>query len=186
MGDIYRHIQPTGTGGVRPRSHLLLGAGDRFKKEVICELSPEKQFKKVVTVDIHGSPDIWWDLNEFPYPFHDEEFDEIHAYEVLEHLGTQGDYKYFFEQFNELRRILVPGGVFCASVPSQDSIWAWGDPGHTRVLPMAVFGFLTEKIYEGVGKGPTQDYRDYIDGFWEFEGHQDIGHRIYFVLRKPA
>ena len=74
----------------------------------------DREWVNLVTLDIdpNCNPDIICDLNELPYPFKDNTFNEIHGYEVLEHCGTQGDYQYFFAQFTEFWRILKPEGMF--------------------------------------------------------------------------
>jgi len=165
---------------------LLIGSGNSRKKWVVHELTPDREFEYVITLDIDPDcgADCVHDLNEFPYPFDDGVFDEIHAYEVLEHCGTQGDVKFFFDQFNEFYRILKPGGIFCGSVPHWREIWAFGDPGHTRVLPPTVFNYLTEGFYDQVGKTACADYRSYIDGYWESVGIQEGEGVIYFLLRR--
>lgn len=57
------------------------------------------------------NPDIAYDLNNFPYPFHDSEFDLIEARHVLEHLREP------FVVMKELHRILKTGGVLKIQVP---------------------------------------------------------------------
>ena len=161
---------------------LLIGSGNRLNKEIVHELTPDREFTDVTTLDICGTPDILWDLSNIPYPI-SEQYDEIHAYEVLEHCGTQGDEAFFFNQFNEFHRILKPGGLFCASVPNYTSIWAFGDPGHKRVLPFTAFNFLCEDFYSDVGKTPMADYRHLIKGYWASLGVQETENRIYIMLR---
>jgi len=106
-------------------------------------------------------PDWVWDLrNPTPLPFDADTFDEIHAYEVLEHIAQQGDYTAFFRQFSDYWRILKPDGLFFATVPAKDSVWAWGDPSHTRVIQQENLIFLCQKIYsEQVGVTPMSDFR---------------------------
>ena len=162
---------------------LLLGAGTSREKRIVHELTPDREFDELVTLDLQDA-DVVHDLNKLPYPFEDGEFDEIHAYEVLEHCGVQGDFRFFFDQFNEFHRILKPGGVFCGSVPDYRSIWAFGDPGHTRVLPPTVFNYLSESFYDQLGKTPCADYRPYIKGWWTPLGIQEKGELVYFLLQK--
>jgi len=57
------------------------------------------------------SPDIDHDLNLFPYPFPDNNFDLIEAFHVLEHLDKP------FIVMKELHRILKPGGKLIIRVP---------------------------------------------------------------------
>jgi len=100
-----------------------------------------------------------------PLPFKDNEFDEIHAYHVLEHLAQQGDWRFFFNEFNEYHRILKPGGKFFGVVPVVTSIWAWGDPGHTRVFPKEYFIYLQRDSYLSCGDmNALTDYRFIYNG----------------------
>ncbi|GEM_PF-257329 len=57
------------------------------------------------------SPDLSLDLNVFPYPFADGEFEHIEAFHVLEHLDKP------FRVMTELRRILAAGGKLHIKVP---------------------------------------------------------------------
>lgn len=167
------------------RKELLLGCGSRIEKSLTFDAIPPV-FQSVVTVDINPEhkPDIVHDLNVLPYPFADEEFDEIHAYEVLEHLGRQGDYKFFFGQFEEFHRILKPGGYVCASVPAWDNEWAWADPGHTRVICPKSLMFLEQEFYKGVGSDARTDYRDVYKGDFAVLAMQEKNANFFFVLQK--
>lgn len=139
---------------------LLIGCGSRRIKKIAVK--GNKDFDDVVTLDSNPShnPDIGHNLKNHPLPFKDNEFDEIHAYDVLEHLASQGDYEFFFREFSEYWRILKPGGFFCASVPSTKSIWALGDPSHTRIFHPAWLTFLSQAEYEKqVGKTAMSDFR---------------------------
>jgi SAM-dependent methyltransferase len=55
--------------------------------------------------------DVVHDLDVFPYPFADGQFDRIEADHVLEHLGQ------VFDVMREIHRILAPGGVVVIRVP---------------------------------------------------------------------
>lgn len=139
---------------------LLIGCGSRREKVLYLE---NREFSDLVTLDINPDhkPDVVWDLNELPLPFDDDSFDEIHAYEVLEHTGRQGDYKFFFAQFSEFWRILKPGGFLMATCPSWKSPWAWGDPSHTRVLMHEQLTFLRQPEYsEQIGRTAMSDFRN--------------------------
>lgn len=172
------------------RRYLLIGAGHDRGKRVNLPESPEKDFTtgELVTLDIDPGtkPDVNHDLDVLPYPFAENEFDEIHAYEVLEHCGAQGDAKFFFGQFAEFWRILKPGGLMCISVPLWDCETAWAVPDHKRVLPPSIFGFLDQNYYRNVGKPGYGDYRHLL-GSTDFEpiGRQEISQSqmLYVVLR---
>ena len=139
---------------------LLIGCGrDRNKRLWRDGLTA---FSNLTTLDINPdhNPDVLHDLCKLPYPFADNTFDEIHAYEVLEHTGQQGDYRFFFAQFNEFHRILAPDGILFATVPDPRSPWAWGDPSHTRVFPLEYLTFLSLSEYEKqVGVTAMSDFR---------------------------
>lgn len=139
---------------------LLIGAGARRDK--LIQPDGTTDWGELTTLDINSyhNVDIVWDLEILPLPFPDNTFNEIHAYEVLEHTGRQGDYKFFFAQFTDFWRILKPNGFFCASVPAPGSPWVWGDPSHTRFLPPECFVFLDQEFYrEQIGKSPMSDFR---------------------------
>ncbi len=96
-------------------------------------------------------------------------WDEIHAYEVLEHLGQQGDAQSFLGHFSELYRLLKPNGYLCATVPSVGSKWLWGDPSHRRVINECSLVFLDQEQYQAqidrriaAAQPPTNmsDFRD--------------------------
>jgi SAM-dependent methyltransferase len=177
------------------KRYLLLGSGSNYGKRVrfspsdeVGPGSPEADFSggELVTLDIDPDlkPDVAWDLDVMPYPFADNEFDEIHAYEVLEHCGTQGDGKFFFAQFAEFWRILKPGGYMCISVPMWDGEMAWGVPDHKRVFTPGIFGFLDPKYYENLGKPGFADYRKWL-GSTNFNplGKEEAMESLFVILR---
>ena len=167
------------------KTELLLGSGSRHEKQ-IYPTGGSRDWNNLVTVDINPdhNPTVQWDLNDHPYPFEDDSMDEIHAYDVLEHLGRQGDYQYFFKEWTDFWRILKPGGHFCAIVPKHDSVWAWADPSHTRVIPMEQLLFLSQNTYrEQVGKTAISDFRYIYEADFEIVSVSDDADRNFFVLR---
>lgn len=166
---------------------LLLGCGgSRVKK---LSVRDRADWSGLVTLD-HESchkPDVIHDLNK-PLPFLDDSADEIHAYEVLEHLGTQGDYKFFFRQWEDFWRVLKPNAVFFGTVPLPSSVWAWGDPSHTRVIPKESFTFLHQPAYEQVGKTAMSDFRPIYKADFDIIHMHENGDVLEFALKaiKPA
>lgn len=164
---------------------LLIGAGSDFRKKITIPEIPE-DWVELVTLDNNPSLDVHvhHDLNSIPYPFDDDMFDEIHAYEVLEHCGTQGDWRFFFNQFSEFWRILKPGGYLIGTCPMWSSPWAWGDPGHRRIISPESFVFLSQKEYEKqVPKNAMTDYREWYEADFELIGKQEDKHNWGFVLK---
>ena len=164
---------------------LLLGAGNNTKKKITFDQVPS-EWTEMITLDIDPTtnPGVCHDLNNLPLPFDDDMFDEIHAYEVLEHTGKQGDWMFFFNQFYEFWRILKPGGFMIGTCPMWDSPWAWGDPGHTRIISKEVLTFLSKEAYaEQVGKTAMTDYRGWWKGDFELFAAQEEKDTFGFVLK---
>lgn len=132
-------------------------------------------------VDLERSPEgTAWTLRSSYY-------DEVHAYEILEHIGAQGDVTTFYLQMNELWRILKPGAHLCGTVPSAHSPWAWGDPGHTRILPPQVWAFVDRGVYFPT-QPPSSDYRHLSHCDFRVISSWDGGYTHSFCLEavKPA
>ena len=165
---------------------LLVGCGNSRKKKIHQSDRPET-FQNLTTLDMSPETgcDVVHDLDMLPYPFGDNSFDEIHAYDVLEHQGRQGDWRFFFAQFGEFWRMLKPGGIFSAIVPAWDSPWSFGDPGHTRVIPKESLVFLSQATYaREVGRTNMTDYRPWWKGDLETIALSDIGeHQFGFILK---
>lgn len=165
---------------------LLLGCGNNRQKLVSFD-AVGHEWGELTTLDIDpaAKPDVVWDLSKVPLPFEDNTFDEIHAYEVLEHVGQQGDWRFFFAQFADFWRILKPGGHFVASCPKHDSVWAWADPGHTRVIAPQTLVYLSQKEYAAqVGKTHMTDYRAVYAADFDTKGAGDVdGSSWFFVLQ---
>jgi SAM-dependent methyltransferase len=172
------------------RRELLIGCGSRRHRADWTRPLGET-FENLTTLDIRTDcgADVVHDLEVFPYPFEADSFDEVHAYEVLEHTGRQGDFRFFFRQFEDFWRILKPGGYLLGTSPARTSAWAWGDPGHTRLIQAESLVFLSQAEYvRQAGRTPMTDYR------WCYHGDFDVAHNVtddgvfQFGLRavKPA
>lgn len=143
---------------------LLLGCGAR--REKLLWANDKREWNGLVTLDMNPDhkPDVVHDLTD-RLPFDDNSADEMHAYEVLEHMGQQGDWRFFLTQFEDFWRVLKPGGLFFATTPDPTSPWAFGDPGHTRLIPREALTFLDQSEYERqVGVTPMTDYRRWYKG----------------------
>jgi predicted SAM-dependent methyltransferase len=170
-------------------SELLLGAGN--VRDKLLHQEARQRWRNVTTLDIdpRTRPDVEWDLEALPLPFGNDSFAEVHAYQVLEHTGRQGDWRFFFAQFSEFWRILRPGGLLYAGVPSLQSRWLWGDPGHTRAITANGLTFLTQPAYEQqVGKTQMMDYRFWYKADFEIVWLTDNNETLMFGLQaqKPA
>lgn len=192
---------------------LLLGCGhDTRKRYVAVPHHPRHWINPhgPVTLDIHPwiEADLWCDLNA-PPPWHaisradpdkvhrllePDYWDEIHAYQVLEHLGRQGDAVTFFAHFSEIWRILKPGGYLVAEVPSRRSGNLWGDPGHTRAIVAESLMFLSQEQYrlqldgEVSTRTTMSDYRHIYGADFKIVDLHDTTANLAFVLQaiKPS
>lgn len=170
-------------------NELLIGCGS--KREKVLFVNNRTEWSNLVTLDNNEDhrPDLVWDLNQLPLPFEDNAFDEIHAYEVLEHVGRQGDYKFFFAQFSDFWRILKPNGVLLGTCPLPGSVWAWGDPSHTRIVQKENFVFLDQAEYtKQVGKTPMSNFRYLYTADFHTVHVSEQGESLAFVLAaiKPS
>lgn len=171
---------------------LLLGCGNTRDKRIYP--NGNKEWGELTTVDQNPlcGADLIRDLNSaawWDHDFTESSFDEIHAYETLEHLGQQGNVANFFGLFTALYRILKPGGFMCATTPQPESVWAWGDPGHTRIISKQTLTFLNQAEYaKQVGVTPMTDYRSLWWGDFKLRYFNLAGHSNAWVLEaiKPS
>ena len=88
---------------------------------------------------IRGShADILHDLNTFPYPFADSEWDRILCRDVLEHLDD------FIRAVEEIWRIARPGAIVEVSGPFMSSVNYYSDPTHKRAFTSKTFDYFIE------------------------------------------
>lgn len=144
------------------RTILLVGCGHSRQKKV--NLPGEEAWNgALVTIDMDPTCDatVTWDMENRPLPFEDQTFDEIHAYDSLEHWGKQGDWRAWFDEMAEYHRLLKPNGRFAALVPVGTDHFA--DPGHTRFFSLNHFLFLHQAWYDEARRtgAAVTDYRWY-------------------------
>lgn len=171
---------------------LLLGCGKVRRRNISTDGRIDFAEDDLTAIDIDPSsqPDIVMDLNKITegerFSFDDNSFDEIHAYDILEHLGKFGDWRGFFTEFGEYHRILKKGGLFYILVPVGGD--ALGDPGHTRIFHQNHFAFLSQEFYErekNLGTTAT-DYRWFWKKDFKIEYlSKEEGHHLAVILRKP-
>lgn len=83
--------------------------------------------------------DIIHDLNNFPYPFPDNQFDLIVGYQVIEHLED------VLAVMKELHRIAKPGAIIRLDTPHYSDVSSFRDPTHRHHFTCESFIYFTEK-----------------------------------------
>lgn len=162
---------------------LLIGCGNQRLKRL--SVNTDYEWEGLVTLDHDPDckPDVLHDLEVFPYPFEDNTFDTISAFHVLEHVGRQGDWRFFFTQWTELWRIAKPECLFFGIVPMWNTSWMWGDPSHSRVIQMETLTFLDQDSYRNVGISPMSDFRHFYKASWKTMHHSQQGDEFAFCLK---
>ncbi len=169
---------------------LLLGCGTSRERKIRVAAGEPKDFSgfDLVTVDMDPTcnPTVVLDL-PFLFPFEHGTFDEIHAYDSLEHWGTQGSWVGWLNEMSYYHELLNPGGRFFSMTPVGEDRFA--DPGHTRFISTNWFNILCQDYYdERAAKGETGgDYRWYWKKNFRRIGMQFVGdpaHHLAVVLEK--
>lgn len=108
-------------------------------RDVLNLGSGHKKLPGAINLDItdRTSPDVVHDLDLRPWPFPDDTFREIHAYDVLEHLRD------VIATLEEIHRISKPGARVLITVPHFSSANAFTDPTHKRFFGVDSFSYVT-------------------------------------------
>ena len=116
----------------RPRATLNLGCG-------------RKPIPGAVNLDVtpDTSPDIVHDLNRRPWPFSDNQFDEVMASDVLEHLDD------LVGVMEELNRVCSAGAIIRVTVPHYSCANAFTDPTHRHYFGWFSFDYFTGEHEHG-------------------------------------
>jgi predicted SAM-dependent methyltransferase len=113
------------------KNKLNLGCGSDIKP----------RFTNCDVIDSAGV-DMVFDLNTYPYPFKDNQFDEILCSAILEHLDNPE------RAVRELRRISIPNGIIKIDVPHFSCWQAWGDITHKKPFnSTSLFSFDERKSH---------------------------------------
>ena len=160
--------------GSRPTMNLFTGGRENLiTTEDGADPTFSSYFKDVWTVDMvkEHNPRVVWNLEDHPWPVPHNYFDEVHAYEVLEHLGGPlGDFRGFFNIWRDIWNCLKPGGLVAATTPWWNSRWAFCDPGHCKVYSPFILHYLDQDGYSQVGKSTQTDYRQWWPSPYSFKG----------------
>jgi SAM-dependent methyltransferase len=134
-------------GSPAPLTVLHLGSGRMTLK---IEDQPSA---RIITLDADGdlNPEVVCKLGVDAIPLPSDSVDIAVAIHVLEHIGRQGETGEWFYFWEELYRVLKPGGMLQFESPLYSSIWAWADPSHSRALSPPAFTFFAQESYRQEG-----------------------------------
>lgn len=130
-----------------------------IKLDIACGQNKREGF---VGVDIAAAPgvDIVHNLNLYPWPFADNSVEEAHCSHYIEHIPmaywhpgnryapvaeTLAAVDALCKFWDELYRILVPGGKAHIIAPYYSSQRCWQDPTHRRPICDAAFFYLSKQ-----------------------------------------
>jgi hypothetical protein len=91
-------------------------------------------------------PDQVVDLEQFPWPWGNDQADEILLHHVLEHLGAQPSV--YFGVMQELWRVCRDGAHIAIAVPHPRHDDFLSDPTHVRPITLTGLAMLSRKVNE--------------------------------------
>lgn len=108
-----------------------------FKLDIACGGIKEEGFVGIDIRPLKGV-DIVHDLEKFPWPIESESVSLAIASHYIEHIKPWLSIDFM----NEVWRILIPGGRFCASTPYPGSKGFWQDPTHCNGWSEVTFQYF--------------------------------------------
>lgn len=90
-----------------------------------------------VDVNLVSRPHVVNDLNCFPWPFHNNTFQEIFGYDILERLND------IVPMMQEIRRIATDGAKVIITTPHFSSRNAFTDPTHKHYFGIYSFDYFS-------------------------------------------
>lgn len=100
----------------------------------------DKKVEGAIGVDSLGATaaDVICDLTRFPWPFDDDSFDELFAYNIMEHLPDT------VRTMEEIHRIGRPDAVVHIKTPHHASLESWEDPTHVHHFALESFDYFCQ------------------------------------------
>jgi len=128
-----------------------------------------------VNVDIkqYAGVNVIWNLNIVPWPFENEQFDEILALDILEHVVD------LTAVMDECWRVLQAGGEITIRGPVAGGINHYADPTHLRGFIARSFNYYAANTQPGV-EVPLI----YGEGRWKLDSVTEDGPNILFKLKR--
>ncbi len=128
---------------------LDVGCGPKTKKE------------GAIGLDIRPAPhvDVVHDLNNYPYPFSDNEFDYVEMSHIIEHVQRP------LHLLNEIHRIAKNGAIIRIITPHYTSQLSYGDLEHFHHL-----GWISFALLENTGMFKLKKHKLWFTDFYKVFG----------------
>ena len=115
---------------------------------------------------------VAWNLNQFPWPWEDEAFDFVLAFDIIEHIWDTIGF------MDECWRILKVGKVLVVHTNNIEFLeQAWRSPSHVKPFTIDTFDFFDWGTKWG-REYPESDYP------WELKYKGRDGQELKFCLKK--
>ena len=144
-----------------------------LKLDLACGASKRSGFSGVDIVPLQGV-DFVHDLNIIPWPFKDDSVEEAYCSHYVEHVQNLPAF------FDELYRVLKPGGKCLVICPYYTSIASMQDPFHVRPISELTFLYYNKTWRQGskIEHYPIKADFDLTYGFvyyqeWESANEKD-------------
>lgn len=157
----------------------------RYGEFLTLELGPGKSKSRLAGIGLNESADptadIWHDLND-GIPLPDESVEEIYSSQTLEHLRKENQ----VHIWNEMYRVLKPGGKMEHHVPHYLSPASVGDPTHFTQYSETSFIYY---CVDQSGKPFVESFSDYgitARFVLDQQGFETERQGLYVKMHKPA
>jgi predicted SAM-dependent methyltransferase len=140
-----------------------------MKLDIACGGNKQEGFTGIDIRKLKGV-DIVHDLEKFPWPLKKESVTIAIASHYIEHIKPWLSIDFM----NEVWRVMVPGGTFCASTPYPGSRGFWQDPTHQNGWSEVTFQYFDPKypLYQIYQPKPWKIH----EGFptWQVVGNLEV------------
>jgi ubiquinone/menaquinone biosynthesis C-methylase UbiE len=144
---------------------------------------PHKKKEGAIGLDIRPAPhvDVVHDLNSYPYPFEDGEFDFIEMSHIIEHVHRP------LNLMNEVHRMAKDGAEVRIITPHYTSQLSYGDLEHFHH-----FGYITFRTLQNSGLFRIKKHKIWFTDFYKVIGVSFLANRFprrwekYFGFIFPA
>lgn len=109
---------------------LNLGCGEDIRKGYVN-----------LDFDKHSGVDVIWNIEKFPWPFKDSEFDSVYASHLLEHVND------LVKTMTEIKRICKNDAIISIRLPHFSCGVSYRDPTHKRFISYHTFDYFTEECF---------------------------------------